>query len=483
MKQINYFFILLFGLTLFSCTENITEDVSGKDKIRLTQDEILSISYYDSPQLNEADIFNLVKSFMDLDGNETTRSASTTLQIGKKTYINKEGEFDDPQVATRALTDDIDITSPIYEVQLKRDSITGLAVVAADPRHFSIIAYIPNGASEEAMERSGAKDLLNASKGAYLYKAIKTKELVDSLQAPTLQKISHQLNIPIENITYERIKDNIIVIDSDLSTRVTAIPGTPGGVEKKPSSIDPLVKTNWDQGDPYNGYFYTASAINSNMVDMIADGRGGVNRGPVPAGCVNIAMAQMMTHTHLKVMPIRIVRNGYYDFVPDFSHMSKTPKLTDKGVTGTGITHAQWLITELYLLNKTKSGKNDFGWVTDSGVTDQDMMTTMARYFKYDANRGFDGDRVWAGLRNENLTLMCPDDHVFIIDGILITDKMITTRELVKTNDVYWHANFGWGNECTGYYKLDSNANTYFEAGSTTQFCYKMQCVMNVRAK
>ena len=59
------------------------------------------------------------------------------------------------------------------------------------------------------MQLSGANELLYAAKASYLYKAIKTKELVDSLKQPTLEKISKKLNIPINEINYQKIQDNI----------------------------------------------------------------------------------------------------------------------------------------------------------------------------------------------------------------------------------------------------------------------------------
>ena len=62
-------------------------------------------------------------------------------------------------------------------------------------------------------------------------------------------------------------------------------------------SIFPLVKTNWGQGAPYNGWF--ASADVKNIQDWVRTEDGNKNFSSVPAGCVNIAMAQMMTHTHL----------------------------------------------------------------------------------------------------------------------------------------------------------------------------------------
>ena len=97
-----------------------------------------------------------------------------------------------------------------------------MAVVATNAELPSIIAFIPNKGNDDAMQLSGANELLYAAKASYLYKAIKTKELVDSLKQPTLEKISKKLNIPINEINYQKIQDNIILTDT-YSSRSTAV--------------------------------------------------------------------------------------------------------------------------------------------------------------------------------------------------------------------------------------------------------------------
>lgn len=57
-----------------------------------------------------------------------------------------------------------------------------------------------------------------------------------------------------------------------------------------------MVKTNWGQEAPYNGKFY----IDQNKIDMVQTANG-VIRTSVPVGCVNVALAQLMGYTHLKV--------------------------------------------------------------------------------------------------------------------------------------------------------------------------------------
>ena len=70
------------------------------------------------------------------------------------------------------------------------------------------------------------------------------KEAVDSLRLPTLKKISKELEVPINEISYEKVKDNIVVIDAKPTTRSTAV--QIGDIEMQilETSIFPLLKTN-----------------------------------------------------------------------------------------------------------------------------------------------------------------------------------------------------------------------------------------------
>ncbi len=479
MKKINYLSLVLLGFTLFSCSnENLDDHSQNQKKIELTKNEVLSIAYDDAKQLSDEEIFNAVNDFANLESNSMTRSAAISFKITKRTFINKDGEFDSQEVKTRTIDIENDIISEICEVEFNNGVTKGLAIVATNAKLPSIIAFIPNKGDEKVMERSGANELLHASKASYLYKAIKTKELVDSLRQPTLEKISKELEIPINEITYEKIENNIMLTDA-ATTRTTAVPNQPAGIEKLNSSIDPMVKTNWGQEAPYNGKFY----IDQNKIDLVQTANG-AERTSVPAGCVNVALAQLMGYTHLKVykplifhVPGAPASNTY---LPDFHRMTAKP--TIEQVPGVA-DHIQNLIFNLYDMNKTTPQKDWRDVVIASNVTEENMINTMNKYFKYNPKSLFVGDQVLASLRNKHPVLMLTTDHTFIISGLLITEKAGTTRQLVKTNDVYWHANFGWANETTGYYQLDQKANTYFEAGGTKEWCYKMECIKNIRAK
>lgn len=477
MKKIYYLSLTLLGI-FFSCSNESSDDLSGRKMVRLSKNEVLSISYNDAKELNDNDIFEIVSSFINAESGGATKSVASSFQITKKTFINSEGEFESKEIATKASGASDDITSSICEVEFNNGSNTGLAVVASDAKLPSVIAFIPNKGNDFTMEHSGANDLLKASKASYLYKAIKTRELVDSLRQPTLEKVSQELGIPINEITYEKIEDNIILTDANITTKSKPVQSQPIGVQKLSSSIDPLVKTNWGQGDPYNASFYLKG-----KEDWIRTGTNGKEWGAVPVGCVNVALAQIMGCVYLKrpspIFPVPT--DGGATFAPDFAAMTKYPSI--QKVSGSSFFHIQYLLLDLFIENKTTTKKDWDGAVIESGVTDEDMLRTMNKYFKFSPEAKFDGDMAWASLRNGNPVLMLTDNHAFVLSGILITELAHLTRQLVQTNDVYWYANLGWADEATGYYQLDKDANTYFEAGGMNEWSQNMKYINNIRAK
>ncbi|QIU93839.1 C10 family peptidase [Bacteroides faecium] len=482
MKKFFYLLCTITGLSaLNSCSNDITEDVISQKKIKLNQNEVLSISYDETKDLDDKTLFNMVNSFAELQGGNVTRSNVASFKIVKESFINKEGEFKEQEQATRAISND-DITSKICEIEFSNGSSIGRAVVSANANFPGIIAFIPQCSSETMLKQTGASELLHASKASYLYNTIKMKELVDSLRLPTLEKVSKELKLPLDEISYEAIKDNIVITDAKPITRATAV--QIGDIEmqiQETSIYPPLVKTNWGQGFPYNaefGYF-------NELLDWVRTEKGGKNFTTVPAGCVNIAMAQMMTYTHRRRIPQISFPNpdGHGTFIPNWDLMAQTPKIDDPGASERGRSDTEELIIDLYRENHTTSKKDWDGAVIASEVTEENMLRTMSKYFNYKPKASFNGDMAWAALRAKRLIMMLTSDHAFIISGMLITEKSIATRQLVKSNDVYWHANLGWADECTGYYQLDSNANTYFDAKGVQQWCYKMDYLNNISVR
>ena len=116
----------------------------------------------------------------------------------------------------------------------------------------------------------------------------------------------------------------------------------------------------------------------------------------------------------------------------------ETPKLDDPGAGG--IIDAQRLILDLYIENKTTSKKDWDNAVISSEVSEQNMLKTMNKYFKYQAKAAFNGDMAWAALRDKHLVLMLTSDHAFIISGILVTEKAISDGQMNVLDSTNWTA-------------------------------------------
>jgi len=470
MKK-NIFILTLIFLTI-SCSDRLEESIDP-GKIILTQDEVMSIAFDDFQELGENEIIRIVQSFQEDQGDILTRSSVNPLKISKKTFVNVEGEHDNVEIATRS--EEPELTAPVFEVEFGSGEGKGMAVVGGDIRLPSVIAYMPK-VGKNSMQRTGADELLRASKSSYLYKLIKTKELIDSLRNPTLEKISEKLNIPYDEITYEKIEDRIIVSD-EIYTRTTAIPGVPPGVQPNENySIPPLVKTNWGQENQF-----TNVAEWNEYMDFVRDydsngNPAGMSFRVVPAGCVNVAMGQMMTYTEPQVDVPGLGQ-------PDWYGMTKYPTLLEGECPGHVSLGVPKVLLYLYRLNNTTSVKDWDGAVIESSVNETDMLRTMNTFFRFNNKAAFNADNALESLRDGRLILMLTSNHVFIISGLMVTNKANLTRELVRLYDVYWHANFGWSDECTGYYLLDDNANVYFEAGGIAVWSYNLQCLNNIRNK
>ena len=75
---------------------------------------------------------------------------------------------------------DISVVIPLYNEEESLPELYAWIERVMKENNFS--AFIPNKGNDDAMQLSGANELLYAAKASYLYKAIKTKKLVDSLK-------------------------------------------------------------------------------------------------------------------------------------------------------------------------------------------------------------------------------------------------------------------------------------------------------------
>ena len=143
MKKLFYFLCAIASLfTIHSCTNEISEDFISQKRVKLTQDEVFSISYNETKDLEDKTLFDMVNAFANLQNGTTTRSNAISFKIVKESFINKEGEFKEQEQATRAINND-DITSKICEIEFSNGSSIGRAIVSANANFPAIIAFIP----------------------------------------------------------------------------------------------------------------------------------------------------------------------------------------------------------------------------------------------------------------------------------------------------------------------------------------------------
>lgn len=452
MKKLSIFWLVIICLIAASCVQSIdySQSIIDPEKVQLTPDEMTSLAFTEKAELSDSEICWMVEEFGKAQGTTMTRSITpVNIRISRKTYLNPHGEFTEMKAATRAGESAEELTAPIVEVEFTQEGKEGMAVVSSDARHPSVIAYIPETGPENILKVTGADRLLYAAKSSYLYKLIRAKELADSLQETTLNKISNKLGIPVKDITYSKVKHNIQVADQQTRTSPITNPFEAGIQPDNEQTIWPLVQVEWGQDAPYNswfqqnGYFGKVRVYADNGSYMDVD-------GPYPVGCVNVAIGQMLTYYKNR---IQITNNVTYS--PDWN----------KIVAGQADTQIYDLMIYLYRLNHTYPVKDDYsGVVLSSNVDEKDMMATMNKYFKFDPKFKFNPDWAWDSLKKKHLMLMLTSDHAFLLDGMLIAYFRSMTRELLKTRDVYWHANLGWGGPGNGFYQLQKDTHVFFDS-------------------
>ena len=89
MKKLFYSLCAIASLfTIHSCTNDISEDFISQKKIKLTQDEVFSISYEETKDLEEKTLFDMVNAFANLQNGTTTRSNATSFIFQPIDYLS-----------------------------------------------------------------------------------------------------------------------------------------------------------------------------------------------------------------------------------------------------------------------------------------------------------------------------------------------------------------------------------------------------------
>lgn len=194
--------IMLSLVFLLSCSENqIFHEVENDEitnlKIPMTTAEVLSIAYDDTNNdLSENEVLNYVREFKVAS---QTRSSSTitNVNIVDKYYTGNN---------TKARAGET-LSIPFYKVKFQKNGTEGCAIVSGDKRSPGVIAYIEKS-DTKSHSAIGKKYMLDMAQTSTIHEIEKVIQYQDSLKVKTINKLSQELGIPKEQVSFEKIKNN-----------------------------------------------------------------------------------------------------------------------------------------------------------------------------------------------------------------------------------------------------------------------------------
>lgn len=448
LKQIimKKFLYSIFAVLLVACNQNDIlniEQEKSSNEVHLTKAEYLSITRDGSNELSEDEIEMFVSNFLDeISKNEKTTRTSVpnyTLNISSKYYYVPK----DTTVLTRA-TETFKL--PIYELELHSKDGNGIIYFSADERNPEIIALIPKAAiDEDVFIQSGSAFLIEWAKMSSYEKLLEVEENRKLLCDRTVKRICEELSINESDFDIDKLDDNIVVEQSYTRARPINMPTT-----QIVSMCEPIVKTEWSQGSPYN---LSLPAPNPPST-----------QAHVYTGCAVTAACQMMT---------AIKPNLTLDGITiDWEYLTETPTISSSAsqdkLEMLGKLHS-WVFEQL----DAQPNYNTSGYHTSTGVTANSQVWFYGNYFNHSEDYSkYDPDALLRSFNAGRPSLIRGQGHAWIVDGFIIcqkdtefeTSKIDTRAQIVKYYDMYWHANLGWGGTANGYYKLNSDTHVDFEA-------------------
>ncbi len=430
--------IITLASIFSSCNEaeiSVTQDENHNTKIELTPEEYASIAYSKQDELSSTEVMNILNQFeIQIGKKAKSRSNSSSNYIIKEKYYFNTNEA---SVTTPSRTaTDTSTLIPIYKVALTNQNEKGIAIISADKRCPRVIAYMPSHSNDNFNkdETDIMLDLamLSISDEIKYYNLLK-----DSLESKTLEKIGNTLNI--NDLSFDNLKDKIQIKSND-SRAVTPV-GVPQGF------IGPLTKTNWGQEGPYNLQLEMKSSY------MHAN-----------AGCANTAIAQILAWIEPSMTVKDNIGNNIY---VNWNYLKTEEQIRWNILNANDPTNSPKDKVDMvgFLYKNIYEGTHST--ILTNGQTNTktaDFVSYLNKYAIFSKQKNFESAAAKSSIENLKLVAVLGESatgaHIWLLDGILICSK--TTRELVNNYNVYFHANFGWGDKNSGYYQINQNLSVDF---------------------
>lgn len=452
--------LLLFATIVTSCSQDEIFKSEGNEqgsKVVLSQSEYMSIAFDSPKEVSENEALNLVKDFVS--------SQSSTRNFALISPVIKEKYYLTTKLPGKLSSTSVKI--PVYEVALNAKSEDGYALVSGDERVPAVIAYVEEGSIKDTIANKGAALMLQVAQNALLKDIAYVEFIKDSLRTKTLQKIASTTGK--RDVSFDDIKDQLMVDNG--STRSEAV--NPGGTLLK--EVKNLIKTKWNQNSPYNNAL--GNAVDSEL--------GGSYQGKNAVGCTGVAIAQLVAHfeclssaygTRLNWSDIKYSPYIYNSDEPELknqvANLCKHVALGIETSWNRGVGSASVAKGANYLSGlgvSVDTGRKNTGYDLDAVriVNSLDVLCPVII-----TGKALDRARSTGG-----------GGHCWLLDGYQLRKRTLT-REIIKANDTYIHANFGWGGNEDGFYMVDRNTTSLtFETIWNGHYNQNLKIYPNVRRK
>lgn len=418
--------LIISCICLFASCTNTENIVPTMDKIKLTQEEYISIANDETGTIEESEALELVRNFTKSMAN----SDKTSMYIKRKIYSTAEDGDKTPNTNTKSASYH---SIPIFEVKLKNDSTVGYSLVSADKRFPAVLAYVPIHRQSEGMQNIGAEFMVEIAKETAQHSVAKVEAIKDSLRRKTLLKLARMLDKNVETISFNDVK-NLITVESSFATRSEKEDAPSTGILQ--SEVSPMIKVSWDQTAPYNRKLKQACDYD------IYNGF----EGRYPVGCGVVCIAQILSYFEPPMFADGITI--------DWKLLKSSPKVT---VYDTSARIRQISILMKFIGNRTNTKYSCESSSTDVGAAVKNFLPLFN--IAADSRSSWNVSKVKASLgtnsQNANpiiITGTCDTgSHAWILDGF---QKRLDNsgKELY-----YVHANMGWSGNEDGYYLAESS--------------------------
>lgn len=479
--KINNIYISLLIVCFFSACSNRTDlyiDNSNFDKIVLTHNELMSISFDKVVEASEEKVCSMITDFLAMkSGQSQTKSASKLkFTVKEKSYLANEEVSAVTRSSDLALAEE---SIPVYKVMIEEEDKSALAYVSADMRAPGVLAIFDNFPSDEAayeigMNEPNTRALLALTEIDLMKNISDVEKLRSELRENTIEKICDKLNIPESEYAFENVINNIQVESNDIIiTRGYPVYSPPTQLVTQKL---PLTKIAWHQKEPYNENCPTDKILIpvSGFSPWLEDGH-------VPAGCVTIALAMVDACTKRTPVGNQTLDWNYYNANPNLASSGNLATPSNKLTPVTKMISYIRTYLNSFPIYKNLNGET---YVSATAAYSADGYRYISDFYNYDGRCSFDPDLALNSLKqgrpvyidgnvyggtDENPNGDVTSGHAFVLDGYMICQKsssvsMAETRaDLVKMYDMYWHLNLGWGSDCSAYFKLSSNADCFVQ--------------------